>query len=153
MDNEQGGLLTREAVGQVVDASHPEGLGILGIGASRLSFILSALSAPAGNTVIDNLIKVEGTGSNFVTSLVSRPVESSGTVFTKLTIGEVDSDYLDVQSAAQLPVSKNGWDSHWLVSLDEGGIIGPDKLVIRASKDNQLKVIFDSGYTMSQVPE
>ena len=103
--------------------------------------------------MIDNLIKVEGTGSNFVTSLVSRPADGSSTISAQLTIGEVDSDHMDVQSAVQLPVSKNGWDSHWLVSLDDGGIIGPDKLMIRASKVNQLKVVFDSGYTMSQVPE
>ncbi len=146
-------LLTRGAVEQAVDSSHPEGQGVLGIGASRLSSILSALSAPAGNTVIDNLIEVEGTGSNFVTSLVSRPADDSGTISTQLTIGEVVSDHIDVQAAAQLPVSKNGWDSHWLVSLDGSGIIGPDNLVIRASKGTQLKVVFDSGYTMSQVPE
>ena len=42
-------------VEQAVDSSHPDGEGILGIGASRLSTILSTLSAPAGNTVIDNV--------------------------------------------------------------------------------------------------
>lgn len=146
-------LLTRRAVEQAVDSSHPDGQGILGIGASRLSTILSALSAPSGNTVIDNLIEVEGTGSNFVTSLVSRPVDGSGTVSTQLTIGEVVADHIDVQTEAQLPVSKNGWDSHWLVSLDDSGIIGPDNLAIKASQGTRLKVVFNSGYTMSQVPE
>ena len=145
--------MTRRAVEQAVDSSHPDGQGILGIGASRLSTILSTLSAPAGNTVIDNLIEVEGTGSDFVTSLVSRPVDGSGTVSTQLTIGEVVSDHIDVQTATQLPISKNDWDSHWLLSLDESGVIGPDNLVVRASRDTQLKVIFDAGYTMSQVPE
>ncbi|PIL36176.1 hypothetical protein GSI_01836 [Ganoderma sinense ZZ0214-1] len=146
-------IVNQSYVEQAVDSSHPDGQGILGIGASRLSTILSTLSAPAGNTVIDNLIEVEGTGSNFVTSFVSRPVDGSGAVSTQLTIGEVVSDHIDVQTATQLPISKNGWDSHWLVSLDDSGVIGPDNLVVRASKGTQLKVVFDAGYTMSQVPE
>ncbi|KAI1794122.1 acid protease [Ganoderma leucocontextum] len=146
-------VVNQSYVEQAVDSSHPVGQGVLGIGASRLSSVLSALSAPSGNPVIDNLIAVQDSGANFVTSLVSRPVDGSDTILAQLTIGEVVSDHVDVQSAVQLPVSKNGWDSHWLVSLDDSGIIGPDNLAIRASEGTKLKVVFDSGYTMSQVSD
>ncbi|TBU56368.1 aspartic peptidase domain-containing protein [Dichomitus squalens] len=145
-------IVNQTFVAQPVDTLHPDGQGILGIGPTSLSSIAAAIPAPAGNPVIDNLIALQGSGSEYVTTLISRPNNDSDVISTQLTVGEVLSDYEDVHVANRLDVSKSGWDSHWMVALDDGGIVSPDGKMVKASEGTQLKVVFDSGYTMAQVP-
>ncbi len=145
--------LKRAAVSQEVTESYPEGQGILGIGPSRLSSVLAGLGNPKGDPPLDRLFQQATSLPSYISILLGRSNDPDSPIPGQLTIGEVLPDYSDVTSSPQLPIERVDWEQHWMVALDKGGIVGPDGKPIKASVDKQLKVIFDSGYTLPQVPK
>ncbi|KAI0645685.1 aspartic peptidase domain-containing protein [Trametes meyenii] len=138
---------------QAVDATHSDGEGILGLGPSRLSSILGAMAGPAGDPPLDRLFKQTPSLPSYISILLGRSNDPDSTVPGQLTIGEVLPQYNDVTSSPQLPIERVDWNQHWMAALDKGGIIGPDGQPVKASVNKRLKVIFDSGYTLPQVPK
>ena len=72
-----------------------------------------------------------------------------------LAIGEVLPDYQDILNQPQLPAV---FGEHWQTLLDVNGIIGPNgqpieiqTQVTNATTQNAT-IVFDTGFTMSQVP-
>jgi hypothetical protein len=83
-----------------------------------------------------------------------------------MTISEVLPQYSNVTNQPKVPItvlqSNYSEDQHWSVLLDKAGIIGPDGNVIELTSNatyapthdpNQLVAIFDTGFTLPQVPE
>ncbi|KAI0329449.1 acid protease [Cubamyces sp. BRFM 1775] len=140
-------------IAENVDPMHPDGQGILGLGPSRLSSILASMGGAAGDPPLDRLFRQTTSLPTYISILLGRSNDPDSTIPGQLTIGEVLSNYSDVTKSPQLPIQRIDWDQHWMVALDKGGIIGPDGQPIQASVDSELKVIFDSGYTLPQVPK
>ena len=78
------------------------------------------------------------------------------------TIGEVISGQDSITSQPQLsvPSANLPQNNHWVVSVDQNGIIGPDgnpvnaTTVVQGTKNkNQLTAMMDTGYTFPQVPK
>ncbi|KAI0358431.1 acid protease [Trametes cingulata] len=140
-------------IAEAVTTAHPDGQGILGLGPSRLSSILGAMGGPAGDPPLDRLFRQTTSLPSYISILLGRSNDPDSIIPGQLTIGEVLTEYGDVQNSPQLPIERIDWDQHWMVALDKGGIIGPDGQPVKASVNKQLKVIFDSGYTLPQVPK
>ncbi|KAJ8453482.1 hypothetical protein ONZ51_g13572 [Trametes cubensis] len=140
-------------IAENVDPTHPDGQGILGLGPSRLSSILASIGGPAGDPPLDRLFRQTTSLPTYISILLGRSNDPDSTIPGQLTIGEVISNYSEVTRSPQLPIQRIDWDQHWMVALDKGGIIGPDDQPIQASVGKELKVIFDSGYTLPQVPK
>ncbi|KAI8993027.1 aspartic peptidase domain-containing protein [Trametes punicea] len=140
-------------ISEKADSLHPDGQGILGLGPSRLSSVLASLGGPVGDPPLDRLFRQVTSLPSYISILLGRSNDPDSTIPGQLTIGEVLAEYNDVQTKPRLPVERIDWDQHWTVALDESGIIGPDGHPIAASVGQQLKVIFDSGYTLPQVPK
>ncbi|KAL7281692.1 hypothetical protein ACG7TL_005010 [Trametes sanguinea] len=140
-------------ISEDVDSSHRDGQGILGLGPSRLSSVLASMGNSAGDPPLDRLFRQTASLPNYISILLGRSNDPDSIVPGQLTIGEVLEEYDDVKSSPQLPIERIDWDQHWMVALDKGGVIGPDGQPIAASVNKQLNVIFDSGYTLPQVPK
>jgi len=80
-----------------------------------------------------------------------------------LTIGEIVPTFENITSQPQIPVTVNpssdSGDQHVQVLLDAGGIIGPDgqsvavtSAVKTTSNNKRLTAVFDSGFSLPQVP-
>ncbi|KAI0775707.1 aspartic peptidase domain-containing protein [Trametes elegans] len=150
----QGYSIPKQAyIAEIVSERHAEGMGILGLGPSRLSSVLAQLGGPAGAPPLDRLFQQTDSLQSYVSILLGRSNDPDSPIPGQLTIGEVLPEYDAVTASPQLPVERIDWNQHWMVALDKGGIIGPDGEPIRASVDKRLKVIFDSGYTLPQVPK
>ncbi|KAI0675295.1 aspartic peptidase domain-containing protein [Trametes maxima] len=150
----EGYTIAKQAyITQAVDATHLDGEGILGLGPSRLSSILGTMTGPAGDPPLDRLFKQTPSLPSYISILLGRSNDPDSTVPGQLTIGEVLPQYSDITSSPQLPIERVDWNQHWMAALDKGGIIGPDGQPVKASVNKQLKVIFDSGYTLPQVPK
>ncbi|KAI0374041.1 acid protease [Pilatotrama ljubarskyi] len=140
-------------IAEEVTPLHPDGQGILGLGPSRLSSILGTMGGPAGDPPLDRLFRQTTSLPTYISILLGRSNDPDSIIPGQLTIGEVLTEYDDIKASPQLPIERIDWDQHWMVALDKSGIIGPDGQPITASVNRQLKVIFDSGYTLPQVPK
>ncbi|TFK87530.1 acid protease [Polyporus arcularius HHB13444] len=150
---EVGGLSVQNQayIQQEVDSDHPSGLGILGIGPATLSSIKGVLDEPAGAPPLANLLGHDEP-AQYMTILLNRTEDISNGVPGLLTIGEMQPGLEHVKNMPELVVNNSAPGGHWMVSLDSGGILGPDGEVVKATQGTPLKIIFDAGYTLSRVP-
>lgn len=151
------------------------GTGLIGLGPSKGSAILGLLNSSAGDPPLDRIFEQNTSTPNILTILLSRNEENS-TVPEKsnqlvplledqpgqITIGEVIEGYEEVAEQPKLPalVDGSGLNQHWMTLLDSNGIIGPDgnrinttssKSNLTEGKSDQLRVVFDSGFSFPQV--
>jgi len=146
------------------DASHPQGTGLFGAGPNSGSTIYESLKqSSTGRTTLDNIFHQNTSTSNFITWMFDRtndPLEQHMT--STFTIGEVISGQDSITSQPQLsvPSANLPQNNHWVVSVDQNGIIGPDgnpvnaTTVVQGTKNkNQLTAMMDTGYTFPQVPK
>lgn len=87
-----------------------------------------------------------------MTILLNRTEDISNGVPGLLTFGEMQPGLDHVKNMPELVVNNSAPGGHWMVSLDSGGILGPDGEVVKATQGTPLKIIFDAGYTLSRVP-
>ncbi|KAJ3981335.1 acid protease [Lentinula detonsa] len=152
------------------------GTGLIGLGPSKGSAILKLLNSSAGDPPLDRIFKQNSSTPNILTILLSRneqnstaPEMSSELVPLleeqpgQITIGEVIAEYEEITKQPKLPalVDGTGLNQHWMTVLDSNGIIGPDGNRIKTlstntnltqGKNDQLRVVFDSGFSFPQVP-
>ncbi|KAL0581498.1 hypothetical protein V5O48_000556 [Marasmius crinis-equi] len=156
---------------QSKDLGITAGNGILGIGPSNSSDILSKLknSSMDGLPVMDRIFKQNPNTPNYMTLLLSRSQDDTVSRAPLLdnhpgllTIGETVPQYKDILNMPKLnvPIDPMG-QQHWQTLLDSNGIIGPDGKPIqtrtgvsepRDGKEDQLHVVFDSGFSIPQLP-
>jgi hypothetical protein len=141
--------------------------GILGLGPSQSSIIRANLTASnTSDPPLDRIFQQNLTTPNYITLLLSRDPSTEGLsteqTAGQLTIGETISGFEAVMDAPRLPViADESVHQHWATLLDSNGIIGPDGQRISttttipnpaAGTSDQLHVMFDSGFTVPQLP-
>ncbi|KAF5369259.1 hypothetical protein D9758_002635 [Tetrapyrgos nigripes] len=140
--------------------------GVIGLGPSASSFIRGSLgNSNSADPPLDRIFQQNTTTPSYMTLLLSRnpsteaiSYQSSG----QLTIGETIPKLEAVLDAPKLPVLVDQpIHQHWATLLDSNGIIGPDGQIISTTttipnpsegSSEQLHVMFDSGFTVPQVP-
>ena len=142
-------------------STYPRGRGLLGLGPNSGSNIHDALKKkPAGDTVLDRIFRQDPSTPNILTVLLSRSDNPDEQYPGQITVSDILPDRQGILDQPKLPVkavrsSQSGYQ-HWQVLLDRNGIIGPDghpiTLHTKASK-GQITVIFDTGFSFSQVPK
>ena len=144
----------------------PEGLGLVGLGPRFGSEVLAALNSSAGDPPIDRIFRQNTSVPNFITVLLSRPDDTRETYTGELTISEILPEFQNVSNQPKVSVSVLQSsllpDQHFSVLLDPDGIIGPDGNAIKTTSTatyapshnlSQLQVIFDTGFSLPQLPK
>lgn len=136
--------------------------GLIGLGPNTGSTILDKVDKPSANSVLDRIFSQNTTAANYLTLLLDRLGDTSENITGTLTISEIAPGYEKISTMPKLPVDMvhrlTDADQHWQVYTDADGIIGPDgqpikiDSIVPSAPDNQLVVVFDSGYTLPQVP-
>ncbi|EMD40138.1 hypothetical protein CERSUDRAFT_112356 [Gelatoporia subvermispora B] len=148
------------------DQDHVLGTGLIGLGPSYGSQVRQALDDASGDPVLDRIFTKNTSTPNYITILLGRAEDPLDDFPGDLTVGEVLPGYENITSQPKLDVSLvslsnaiNQQNQHWQALLDEDGVIGPDgksvdvkTSVQTTSNKNQLTVVFDTGYSLPQVP-
>ena len=103
---------------------------------------------------------------NFISVLLSRPNDTHEAYTGEMTISEILPEFQNISSQPKVPVSvlqsSLSLDQHFSVLLDPNGIIGPDGKAIKTTSNasfapshnaSQLQVVFDTGFTLPQLPK
>ena len=144
----------------------PEGHGLIGLGPSTGSLVLDALKNSAGDPPIDRIFRQNTSTPNFISVLLNRPNDTHATYTGEMTISEVLPLFQNISSQPKVPVtvlqSSLNTSQSFSVLLDSDGIIGPHGNAIKTTSNapqapshdsHQLQVIFDTGFTMPQLPK
>lgn len=136
--------------------------GLIGLGPNTGSVILDKLDDDSGNSVLNRIFSQNSTSANYMTLLLSRESAANQSFTGQLTISELVPGFESITSMPKLTVETvhklTDEDQHWQAYTDAHGVIGPDgqpidvDSIVPKSPDNQLVVVFDSGYTLPQVP-
>jgi len=112
---------------------------------------------------LDNIFTQNTSSPNFITVLLGRSDEPENPFPGDLTVGETLPQYSNVTSQPKLPVTSNPSDDtgnqHWQVLLDaQGAFIDgvniPMTTVVQSTSNvNQATAVFDSGFSLPQVPK
>lgn len=141
------------------------GPGIIGLGPSASSQVRIGVNSPAGDTPLDRIFQQNLSAPNFLSILLERVDDQNTTAQTgQLTVGTVLPGFENITSQKQLPALTDKFVQHWQTALDPNGIIGPDGVAIQTTttlsasemgsfNTSQLHVIFDTGFTIPQVPQ
>ncbi|KAI0632395.1 acid protease [Trametes polyzona] len=159
---DQAFLLVEDTGSFSVDIKSQGYEGLIGLGPNTGSVIRDKIDDARGDSVLDRIFTQNATAANFLTILLNREGDPQSPATGQLTISEVLSNYSKVTSMPKLPVTKvhklTDEDQHWQVYTDVNGIIGPDgkpieiESIVPKAPDGQLVVVFDSGFTLPQVP-
>ncbi|KAG1855897.1 aspartic peptidase domain-containing protein [Suillus tomentosus] len=135
--------------------------GLIGLGPYTGSVIRFIGGTAAADPPLDRIFRSNDTISNFVAILLDRSDDPDEPYPGDLAIGEVLTEYEDIQTQPQHPVTSVmvPGNQHWMTLLDENGIIGPDGKPITIKTQvtdtpypNNATVVFDTGFTFPQVP-
>ena len=141
-----------------------EGTGLIGLGPHTGSNIQQTLGNGTGNPPLDRIFQQNTSTPNYLTVLLGRSEDKDDDdVPGNITIGEILSGYETISSQPKLNVTElkltEQTAQHWQTLLDADGIIGPNGKsvdvttgVSSTSNDKQLTVVFDTGYSLPQVP-
>jgi hypothetical protein len=143
----------------------PEGIGLIGLGPSTGSQVLGTLKNSAGDPPIDRIFRQNTSEPNYISVLLNRPNDTHATYTGEMTVSEVLPLFQNISSQPKVSVSvlqtSLSAGQHFSVLLDSDGIIGPDgnpiKITSNASlapshDSHQLQIVFDSGFSMPQLP-
>jgi hypothetical protein len=122
------------------------------------------LNSPVGNTPLDSIFLQNLTTPNFITILLGRANAPGAPFSGDITVGEILPGYEAVTSQPKLNVTvvslAASGNQHWQALLDEDGIIGPDgnpiqvtSVVSTSANPRRLLAVFDSGFSLPQIPK
>lgn len=137
--------------------------GLIGLGPNTGSTIRDELDdKEEGDSVLSRIFSQNTTTQNYLTLLLDRKGDPSDPFTGKLSISEPIPGFENITSQPKLPVDKvhrlTDADQHWQTFTDVNGVIGPDgqpiaiDSIVPKADDGELVVIFDSGFTLPQVP-
>lgn len=131
--------------------------GLLGVGPPLLSSISDALSRSSfdGDTLLDNIFSSDSSLPQLTTFSLSRSFSTGKTDGGVFTVGEVDSDFSQIQQAPTLPVISS---DRWIVLMDEmivngQSISGDSSFSVRNQSEGQTLANLDTGTSLSQIPQ
>ena len=143
----------------------PEGFGVIGLGPSVGSRVLTALGNSAGDPPIDRIFQQNTSLPHFVSVLLNR-LNDTRTYAGEMTISEVLPLFQNISSQPKVPVvvlqSSYNTSQSFSVLLDPDGVIGPDGNAINTTSNapaapshnsDQLLMVFDTGDSLPQLPE
>lgn len=145
-------------------SDNPAGTGLIGLGPNNGSRVFEALDREdQGDAVLDRLFRQNTSTPNFLSVLLGRSDDPTDTFPGDLTVGEILPGYEVISSQPKLTVSRvsiyDTGDQHWQTLVDADGIIGSNGKVISVttgvnttSNAKQLTAVFDTGFTLPQVP-
>ncbi|EMD40139.1 hypothetical protein CERSUDRAFT_71923 [Gelatoporia subvermispora B] len=136
--------------------------GLIGIGPPTGSVIREKVKDARGDSVLNRIFSQNTTASNYLTILLNREGDPMSNFTGQLSVSEVVPGYESIEQMPKLSVEMThkltDEDQHWQTYTDVNGVIGPDgqpievDSIVPKAPDGQLVVIFDSGYTLPQVP-
>ncbi|KAI0696263.1 acid protease [Cytidiella melzeri] len=136
--------------------------GLIGLGPNTGSVILDKLDDDSGNSVLNRIFSQNTTSANYLSLLLDRKSSVTESFTGQLTISEPVAGFENITSMPKLEVKAvhklTDEDQHWQVYTDANGVIGPDgqpikvDSIVPSAPDGQLIAVFDSGYTLPQVP-
>ena len=128
--------------------------------------IQATLKTNVGYPPIDSIFNQNTATPNFISVLLNRPNDTQETYTGEITISEVLPLFQNISSQPHVPVSvlqsSLSAAQHFSVLLDSDGIIGPDGNAIKLTSNatlapshssDQLQIIFDTGFSLPQLPE
>lgn len=157
------GFADRSPVQQTPSGDNAAGTGLIGLGPNFGSQVFDAIGDSSGDAVLDRIFKQNTSTPNYITILLGRHDDPTDTFPGDLTVGEILPGYEAVTSQPKLNVSQVAQNTignqHWQTLLDADGVIGPDGEAISVttgvsgtSNKKQLTAVFDSGFSLPQVP-
>ncbi|RDX50356.1 aspartic peptidase A1 [Lentinus brumalis] len=159
---DQAFLLVQDTSSFSVDIKSQGYEGLIGLGPNTGSVIRDEVDDASGGSVLDRIFSQNTTSANFLTILLDRDGDPASPPTGQLTISEYLPQYTNISGMPKLPVTKvhrlTNEDQHWQVLTDVNGVIGPDgqpiqiESIVPSAPDGQLVAVFDSGFTLPQVP-
>lgn len=156
-------LMHNPTVEVTASSDNPSGEGLIGLGPNSGSQVYSALgSKSSGAAVVDRIFNQNTSTSNYISVLLGRSDDPDDAFPGDITIGEIISGYENVTSQPKVEVTSatSSVGQHWQILLDASGILGPDGEPINVttgvsgtSNKKQLTAVFDSGFSLPQVPQ
>jgi hypothetical protein len=151
---------------QVTPTSNtPQVPGTLGLGPNSGSRIYASLNnQPQGDTVLDRIFRLNVSTPNILTVLLGRSNDPAEMYPGDITVGEILQGLENITNQPRVPVTTlaapDAVNQQWQVLLDEDGIIGPNGQPIQVQSGvkstqnrNQLTAMFDTGFSLPQVPQ
>ena len=146
----------------------PDGTGLIGLGPNSGSSIFATLGdQAAGDPPIDRIFRQDPSTPNFISILLNRPNDTAENYTGEMTISQVDPQFQNITNQPKVPVTilpsqiaSN--QQHFSVLLDANGIIGPKGNAIKTTSNassapahdqSQLVAVFDTGFSLPQVPK
>ena len=137
--------------------------GLIGLGPNTGSTIRDDLDkGDAGDSVLSRIFSQNTTTQNYLTLLLDRKGDSSDPFTGQLSISEIVPGFESITTMPKLDVDKvhrlTDADQHWQTFTDVNGVTGPDgqpiliDSIVPKADDGELVVVFDSGFTLPQVP-
>lgn len=150
-------------INQPVSENFQAGTGLIGLGPSSGSQVLSTINNSTGDPPLERIFLQDTSTPNYMTVLLGRVANAGEDVVGQITIGEALTEYSNITSQPQLPITSvpndDTGNQHWQTLLDANGVIGPTGQPINiqsgvsgTSNKNQLTVVFDTGFSLPQVP-
>ena len=146
-------------------STNPSGQGLIGLGPNVGSNIYDALKKQSqGDTVLDQIFRQNPSTPNILTVLLTRSDDPTEQYPGEITVSDILPGMQTVVNQPKLtvktvPSSRSG-AQHWQVLLDPNGITGPNGQPIAVStkvsgtsNSSSLTVVFDTGFSLNQVPK
>ena len=147
----------------ILDTSgnNPSGEGLIGLGPNTGSEVHATLNNANGDTPLDRIFRQNTSTPNILTIYLGRSDDPTDPFPGDLTIGAPIPDYANVTTMPKLPVFEvsSASGQHWQAELDADGVLGPDGQPVQVTSHvkngnkNKLNVIFDTGFSLPQVPK
>lgn len=122
----------------------------------------SIINDHSGDAVVDRIFRQNTSTPNYISFLLGRSGDPTEPFPGDITIGQPLEPYGNITSQPKLTVTQaegGASGQHWQTLLDKNGIIGPDgqpisvESGVKGAPKDQLTVIFDSGFSLPQVPK
>lgn len=134
--------------------------GLIGLGPSSGSSVRALGNSAAANPPLDRIFTSNSSVSPLIAILLQRSDDPEEPYPGDLAVGEVLTDYQDILNQPQHPVTLVPLEGgqHWQTLLDVNGIIGPNgkpiqiKTQVTGAKIQNATVVFDTGFSLPQVP-